>query len=442
LLGILTEGTGAARQCLTATASGGGGAEATVYGGVAFLSNMDDGEDAAVHFHGNDYYLPNHTVAIVRPATGEVVFNSSMLDPALAATKMEHVQRLAVQTSEWTVYQEEVGSGAMTKTSTNNNTAEGPIEQLQLTGGQAGVAAGQYYTDYLWYTTTIPASSSGDYNVKTTGGYGTIFYVYVDGQLIPQQQHHTVEHASGNKALNTEVLVAQGSIVSAGAGAGAGAGGAAATVKLQVLSVAMGLYNGGVGPSSVKGLATAKVNDADVTDNVWTHSWMMDGESKEIWNNPSAVQWSPTTRAGGTNNNNNSTLSWFKTTYDLPAPAPADVHAHSSPAAQAGSNQPAPQVSYALSLIGANKGVVFVNGFELGRYWLTPGSCSGTCAPPIKNGHCYMHWSGCDEPTQTLYHIPTPVLKPTGNLVVIFEETSSAAVRNLDKIQLVELKNH
>ena len=38
------------------------------------------------------------------------------------------------------------------------------------------------------------------------------------------------------------------------------------------------------------------------------------------------------------------------------------------------------------------------------------------CAPPIKNGFCYMHWKGCDEPTQTFYHIPGPVLKPTGAL--------------------------
>ena len=40
-----------------------------------------------------------------------------------------------------------------------------------------------------------------------------------------------------------------------------------------------------------------------------------------------------------------------------------------------------------------NKGVAYVNGFNIGRYWLTPGQCSGACAPPVKNGHCYMHVS-------------------------------------------------
>ena len=93
-------------------------------------------------------------------------------------------------------------------------------------------------------------------------------------------------------------------------------------------------------------------------------------------------------------------------------------------------------------MVGTNKGVVFVNGFELGRHYLTPGGCTGACAPPIKNGHCYMHWSGCGEPTQTLYHIPTPVLKPSGNVVVLFEETAGVAQRNLDTIQLLRLHNH
>ena len=165
---------------------------------------------------------------------------------------------------------------------------------------------------------------------------------------------------------------------------------------------------------------------------------------------------------------------------------------------------------YKSDLPSLRKGVVFVNGFELGRYWITPGrcvcntrarmcacvcvcvcvcvcdcfslcSCNGMCAPPIKNGHCYMHWSDCDEPTQvslslthtlslrhtllcvtlfalslcllltrtrrclsdqTLYHIPTPVLKPAGNEVVLFEEKGGVGLRNLEQIKLLKLTAH
>ena len=40
------------KACLTAAAADGGGAEVTVYGGVAFLSNMDDADDVTVTFEG------------------------------------------------------------------------------------------------------------------------------------------------------------------------------------------------------------------------------------------------------------------------------------------------------------------------------------------------------------------------------------------------------
>ena len=90
-----------------------------------------------------------------------------------------------------------------------------------------------------------------------------------------------------------------------------------------------------------------------------------------------------------------------------------------------------------------NKGVAYVNGFDIGRYWLEAGTCSGTCAPPVKAGHCYMHWKGCGKPTQTLYHVPNEVLKPKGNLVVLFEETAnSVQARDLSGVRLRALHEH
>ena len=191
-----------------------------------------------------------------------------------------------------------------------------------------------------------------------------------------------------------------------------------ATVTLQILSVGMGLSNGGVGPKSVKGLHSASVNGVDLTNSSWDHMWMMPAEEKAIWTTAgsASVSWKPAT------GEMYSPLSWFKSTFDLPA-----------------TQDDPKQISYAMDMSSASKGVVFVNGFELGRYYITPGGCNGKCAPPIKNGHCYMHWSDCDEPTQTLYHIPTPVLKPTGNEVVFFEEKGGVGAANLSKIQMVKL---
>ena len=445
LLGI-TAGTGANRQCLTASAQGAGGVEVSVYGDdVAFLSNMDDSADVVVAYQGVTYYLPNHTVAIVRTGSNEVIFNSSQLEapgstagrlgqggaPAAGADRGGRVETHSTRTSEWAVFQEAVASGAQSKAS-----PRGPIEQLVLTGGQA--ACQGYFTDYLWYSTSVPRSEDGQYSVETSGEYGTVLYHYVDGQLLqtqaaaahapqqvaPQQLATRTGGRGSMYAANAQGAQGLESHTATGVVAGLGGSSAAGPATLQVLSVAMGLSNGGVGPKSGKGLTSAKVNGLDVTNNTWDHQWSMQGEAKQIWDNPGAVDWRAV--AGTAGDDNNSSLAWFKATYDLPAPV------------RLGDDS----VSFALSLSGANKGVAFVNGFELGRYWLENGSCYGACAPPIKSGHCYMHWSDCGKPTQTLYHIPAPVLKPTGNLVVIFEETATAAQRDLDKIQLVQLHNY
>ena len=53
-----------------------------------------------------------------------------------------------------------------------------------------------------------------------------------------------------------------------------------------------------------------------------------------------------------------------------------------------------------------------------------------------------MHWKDCDKPTQSLYHIPTQVLKPSANMVVLFEEAASALPRDLDGIKLVAVHQH
>lgn len=56
--------------------------------------------------------------------------------------------------------------------------------------------------------------------------------------------------------------------------------------------------------------------------------------------------------------------------------------------------------------------------------------------------YCYIRWKDCDTPTQTLYLVPTSVLKPTDNEVVIFEETANIQTRSLESVALVALHEH
>ena len=181
----------------------------------------------------------------------------------------------------------------------------------------------------------------------------------------------------------------------------------------------MGMPNTGrqLGPMSGKGVTAVTVNGIDLippdpaasptAERRWRHAWGLAGETLLIFTAGGAdkVPWTPLQV------DPMPPYVWLRAYFDLP------VTARDATAALP---------SYALNLTTMTKGVAYVNGFNIGRYWLIPGVCSGECAPPIKSGHCYMHWRACDQPTQTLYHVPTEVLQRTRNMVVLFDEAATA----------------
>ena len=128
---------------------------------------------------------------------------------------------------------------------------------------------------------------------------------------------------------------------------------------------------------------------------------------------------------------------WFRGEADMPTGATTVVPAP-------GVAQPN-NTAFALDLASMNKGVAYVNGFNIGRYSVEPGEgdCSGeSCAPPHHGSHCYMHYKDCGKPTQTLYHIPFSVLRPHGNVIVLFEETAQFQSRDLAAVAIVALHGH
>lgn len=104
------------------------------------------------------------------------------------------------------------------------------------------------------------------------------------------------------------------------------------------------------------------------------------------------------------------------------------------------------QTALVINMLGLNKGAAYVNGFNIGRYWLEPGQCTGVCAPPMHGSHCFIHWKGCGKPTQHLYHVPFEVLKATGNVLTVFEETAPQPTvtgpRDLASVKVQVLHDH
>ena len=229
-------------------------------------------------------------------------------------------------------------------------------------------------------------------------------------------------------------------------------GGVRAGTSLHVLVSAMGLSTS-PSPSSCKGLVKVKAGAVDLTTAGWRSSWSFAGEVAEVFTpaGAAAANWQPVEQNGGS-----VPTSWFLGEFALPV-VPADE----LPAVPAGAP---PQLAYALDLAGATKGVAWVNGFNIGRYDLELGECDGPCAPPIHGGQCYIFWRNCGQPTQRYYHVPSSLLKPAGNIVVLFEEASSVpsgsgpvapspppggrlfaapgAARDLSRVALVALTAH
>jgi hypothetical protein len=109
-------------------------------------------------------------------------------------------------------------------------------------------------SDYLWYSFKTKPSAAGAASstsdeaegrreggdggvpVKVAAVGGTMTYVYIDGIL---QQHPPIVVQTGQQRR--------------------------ASQQVDVLSVAMGMYNGGVGPNSVKGVTSVTVGKETYT---------------------------------------------------------------------------------------------------------------------------------------------------------------------------------
>ncbi|KAH0940255.1 hypothetical protein HID58_007716, partial [Brassica napus] len=126
-------------------------------------------------------------------------------------------------------------------------------------------------------------------------------------------------------------------------------------------------------------ISCGETNAIDLSGSQWGHLVGLLGDKVRLhqWANLKSVKRS-TNDAGLIKN---CPLAWYKTMFDEP-------------------NGDGP---VGLNMGSMGKGEVWVNGQSIGRYWvsfLTP------------SGH----------PSQSIYHIPRAFLKPSGNLLVVFEE--------------------
>ncbi|CAA0807743.1 Beta-galactosidase 13 [Striga hermonthica] len=163
--------------------------------------------------------------------------------------------------------------------------------------------------------------------------------------------------------------------------------------EISILAMTVGLPNSGAymekrfaGPKVIT-LEGLMAGTLDITRNYWGQEVGVEGEKMQLFTEKGSkkVKWASA-------NATPSPITWYKTYFDAPE----------------GDNP------VAIKMNSMAKGMVWVNGQSIGRYWVS-------------------YISPIGSPTQEEYHIPREYLKPKDNLLVVFEETGG----NPEKMEIV-----
>lgn len=365
---------------------------------VAFLENAAD-NGMAVHFNGSAYYLAAKSVVMVTNSS-RILFNTSDVTGSFP----HEVRRLyspLVAESEltWQTWSELVGARGVPR---KQVTSASPLEQLRVTRDR---------TDYLTYETSfrlaLSATAPQTTLTLTTCDANSVL-VFLNYQFVAEQH---LAYPGGNCSKEFAFVLPVPIPVGDENPDGVGSSTAAQTkhFHLTLVSVSLGIYS--LGRGHKKGLIGAvRINDdLDLTHNGhWTMLPGLVGEQLELfepeWTD--SVEWKPVPREPIADRIRFPLMAWYRTTFRLPESARPTPR-----------GSPVEDVSsILLDCVGLTRGRAYVNGHDLGRYWL------------IRNART-------DEYVQRYYHVPADWLHfgsdATENLVVVFDELggSVASVR-------------
>ncbi|XP_043703285.1 beta-galactosidase 6-like [Telopea speciosissima] len=235
-------------------------------------------------------------------------------------------------------------------------------------------------SDYLWYTFSFQNDSSSDKRLYVNS-LGHVVHAFVNNLYIGSAHG---SHDNVGSTLETSISLNKG------------------MNNISLLSVMVGLPDSGAylerkvaGIQRVRIQGNDEADSQDFTDYSWGYKVGLLGEQFQIYSGEGSheVQWS---------NIGNSTqlpLMWYKTTFDAPSGDDPLV----------------------LNLGTMGKGEAWVNGQSIGRYW---------SSFRIPNG----------DPSQTLYHVPRPFLKPSANLLVLLEEFGGDPLQiTLDTVSITRM---
>ncbi|KAI3447940.1 hypothetical protein Pfo_004605 [Paulownia fortunei] len=328
---------------------------------VAFLTNNNTRESSTINFRGVDYYLPAKSVSIL-PDCKTVVYNTQAVVAQHSSRNFVVSERAKI--TKWETFRESIPSTNELEVKSNS-----PKELYRFTKDAS---------DYAWYSTSIKFDRRdlpmrpGVLPVLQVASLGHALLAFVNGEYIGFEHGSNVEKSH---VFKRPINLKPG------------------LNHISLLAMTVGFPNSGAymekrfaGPRAVtlEGLMSGTI---DITENYWGQQVGVNGEKLQLYTEEGSnkVQWVPFNGTLGP-------VTWYKAYFDAPE--------GDSPVA--------------IRMTSMAKGMVWVNGKSIGRYWVS-------------------YLSPLDKPTQEEYHIPRAFLKPTGNLLVVFEETGG----NPEKIEIL-----
>ncbi len=186
----------------------------------------------------------------------------------------------------------------------------------------------------------------------------------------------------------------------------------------EILSISLGIDND-IGPYDYdkKGIVgNVWLNDQLLFDNqtetnFWEHQKGLIGEYLQIYTEQgsSKMQWDSQWTKGI-----NQPITWFQARFDLNYLVKEDTNAN----------------PVLLDAQGLTRGHAFINGNDLGLYWLIQGICGDT--PPC---YCQQSQVNCLEPSQRYYHIPSDWLMSKNNLITVFDDLGASSPGSVSLVQ-------
>ncbi|AQK58987.1 Beta-galactosidase 11 [Zea mays] len=314
---------------------------------VAFLSNHNTKDDVTLTFRGQSYFVPRHSISILADCK-TVVFGTQHVN-AQHNQRTFHFADQTTQNNVWQMFDEE----KVPKYKQSKIRLRKAGDLYNLTKDKTDYVCFKLEADDMPIRrdikTVLEVNSHGHasvafVNTKFVGcGHGT-----------KMNKAFTLEKPMDLKKGVNHVAVL------------------ASTMGMMDSGAYLEHRLAGVDRVQIKGLNAGTL---DLTNNGWGHIVGLVGEQKQIYTDKGmgSVTWKPAV--------NDRPLTWYKRHFDMPSGEDPIV----------------------LDMSTMGKGLMFVNGQGIGRYWIS-----------------YKHALG--RPSQQLYHIPRSFLRQKDNVLVLFEE--------------------